>query len=56
MKEKIVIKYDKNRNISEYNGNELGNKYFESLGNMVFFYANDELNYFLQFSAKIQLL
>lgn len=46
MKDRIVIKYEKNREISEYNtDNGLGDKYFEALGSMIFCYTEEGIQY-----------
>lgn len=49
MSERKIIKYDKNRDINEYNTeDELGNKYFEALGKITFCHTNEGLKYFIQ--------
>lgn len=44
-----VIKYNRNRNINEYNiKDELSNKYFEALGTITFRYTNDDIEYSIE--------
>lgn len=44
--EREVIKYDRSININEYNATNISsNKYFESLGRMIFCYTNTGLKY-----------